>query len=70
MDLDEQMIGSILAMKVDKVDFSKINEDKANKTELENQLDSINTLNKQMQHIVVLIIEMMKTNVLRGQDTE
>lgn len=30
------MIGSILAMKVDKVDFSKINEDKANKTELEN----------------------------------
>lgn len=35
-DLDEAMIGGILAMKVDKIDFSRINEDKANKTELEN----------------------------------
>ncbi len=42
------MLGSILAMKVDKIDLSKINEDKANKIELENQLDSIKTLNKQM----------------------
>jgi hypothetical protein len=45
-------------------------DDKANKVECENMLDSIDILRKQVQTTVVLFNEALKLNVLRGNDSE
>jgi hypothetical protein len=42
------MLSQILSLKVDKQDFEKMNEAKANKNETENMLDAISTLNRQV----------------------
>ena len=42
------MLTKIIASKVDRQDFEKMNQVKANKSDTENILDAINTLNKQI----------------------
>jgi hypothetical protein len=47
-----------------------MNESKANKIETENMLDAIMTLNRQVQHTIVILNEALKLNLVKGEDTK
>jgi hypothetical protein len=53
----------VLALKVDRKDLEKINELKSNKKDTEDLVDNINTLNKQVQHLILLLSESVKLSV-------
>ena len=55
---------------MDRQDFEKMNESKANKSDTENMLDAIKTLAKQVQHSVVILNETLKLNVGKSEDTK
>ncbi len=44
--------------------------EKANKIEQENVIDSVLTLNKQLQHMCSLLSETISMHLLKGGDTE
>ena len=46
-----------------------MNESKANKNETENMLDAISTLNRQVQHAVVILNEALQLNLVMGEET-
>ena len=46
-----------------------MNESKANKNETENMLDAISTLNRQVQHTVVILNEALQLNLAMGEET-
>lgn len=58
--MSSDAVGLILAGKVDKYDFEKMNENKANKCDTENMLDLIHTMNQQIQHAVLILNESLK----------
>jgi hypothetical protein len=66
---DEKALQSVLALKVDKKDMERLNEIKSNKVDTENLIDSINTLNKQIQHVILILSEGLKLNIAKGDDT-
>jgi|LauGreDrversion4_2_1035121.scaffolds.fasta_scaffold105308_1 hypothetical protein len=45
-----------------------MNESKANKNETENMLDAISTLNRQVQHTVVILNETLQLNLAMGEE--
>ena len=57
-------------MKIDRHDLEKLNEMKSNKVDVENMIDGINTLNKQVQHVILILNEAIKLNVMKGEDTK
>jgi len=46
-----------------------MNEGKANKSDTENMLDAITTLNRQIQHVVVILNDALKLNLMKGEET-
>ena len=44
-----------------------MNEGKANKSDTENMLDAITTLNRQIQHVVVILNDALKLNLMKGE---
>ena len=65
-DFNPTTLLRILSLKVDKTDFSKVYEEKADKVECENLVDGIRTLNKYIQHTIVLLNEQLMLNLTRG----
>lgn len=63
-------VGLILAGKVDKYDFEKMNENKANKCDTENMLDLIRTMNQQIQHAVLILNESLKLKHVLQDDSK
>jgi hypothetical protein len=68
--LNPATLSKILAMKSDKQDIDRILGLKADKRQCENMIDWIKTLNKQVQHTVVLLQENFKINLVKAQETE
>ena len=68
--MDQDTLAMLLARKVDKQDAGKMYLEKANKVEQENVIDSVLTLNKQLQHMCSLLTETINMNLLKGGDTE
>lgn len=59
-----------MASKVDKADFLKIHELKANKSEFENLMDMIKVINQQLQQTIVMLSEAIKIDMSREVDTK
>lgn len=68
--LDERAFFEILSMKVDRMDFDRLNEQKSNKNETENMMDGVNVLNRQIQHLILILTEVLKMNIAQGAETK
>ena len=68
-NFDQKALQQVLAIKVDKKDMEKMNELKSNKVDTENLIDGLNTLNKQIQHVILIQNEALKLNIAKGDDT-
>lgn len=70
MNLDKaDTLAELLSFKAEKRDIDHLNELKANKTDTENIMDLITTMNRQVSHLIVLLNESLKLNIIKGQDT-
>ena len=59
----------VLSLKADQNDLEKINEIKTNKIDTENMMDLIIEINRLIQHIIVLMNETLKINLIKANDT-
>lgn len=59
----------VLSLKADQNDLEKINEMKTNKIDTENMMDLIIEMNRLLQHIIVLLNETLKINLIKANDT-
>jgi hypothetical protein len=64
-----ESLSKVISMKADKDDLERLNTMKANKEETENMMDMIVTLNRQLQHTIVLLNESLKLNLIKANDT-
>ena len=60
----------VLSLKADKIDLEKLDELKQSKEEAENFMDLIVQMNSQIQHVVVILNETLKMNLLKAGDTK
>jgi len=59
-------LNKALASKADKEDLEKLHEMKTNKEDTENMMDLLATLNNQIRHIIVLLNEGLKLNIMKA----
>lgn len=65
--LDNNELRRLLISKVDKIDLDRVIEMKSNRTDTEQAIRAIEVLHKQVSHIIVLLIEMMKISTQSSQ---
>lgn len=59
----------VLSLKADQNDLEKLHEIKTNKVDTENMMDLIIEMNRLVQHIIVLLNETLKINLIKANDT-
>lgn len=59
----------VLSLKADQNDLEKLHEMKTNKEDTENMIDLIVEMNRLIQHIIVLLNETLKINLIKANDT-
>lgn len=59
----------MLSLKADADDLNKLHEIKTNKEDTENMMDLIIEMNKINQHIIVILSETLKINLIKANDT-
>lgn len=59
----------VLSLKADQNDLEKLHEMKTNKEDTENMIDLIVEMNRLVQHIIVLLNETLKINLIKANDT-
>lgn len=59
-EFDEKTINQLMARKADMRDIERLNELTASKRDTDNIVDSVNTLNQQLIHSIVLLNEAVK----------
>lgn len=64
--MEERALRGALASKVDRKDLERINQLKSNQLETDGLTDGINTLNKQMQHVISVVSETLRLGVVEG----
>ena len=60
----------MLTQKADKIDLKNLHDIKSNKVDTEQNMRSIDILHKQITHIIVLLIELLKTNVTQQKESQ
>ena len=58
-----------LSLKADSDDLQKLHEIKTNKEDTENMIDLIIEMNRLVQHVIVLLSETLKINLIKANDT-
>ena len=59
----------VLSLKADQNDLERLHEIKTNKVDTENMMDLIIEMNRLVQHIIVLLNETLKINLIKANDT-
>ena len=68
-EFDEHTLNALLARKVDMRDLEKLNEVTASKKDTEEIMDSVNMLNQQLLHSIVLLNEAVKLSLDQTPET-
>ena len=63
-------VGVMIKHKADMSDLKNLMDIKSNKVDTENNMRNIDILHKQITHIVVLLIELLKTNVHQQKESQ
>ena len=58
----------VLSLKADQNDLEKLHELKTNKEDTENMMDLIIEMNRIVQHIIVILNETLKVNLIKAND--
>ena len=66
----EQGVIKVLSLKADKNDLEKLHEIKTDKEDTENLLELIMEMNRQVQHVIVILSESLKLNLIKANDTK
>ena len=59
----------VLSLKADQNDLEKLHEIKTNKEDTENMMDLIIEMNRIVQHVIVILNETLKINLIKANDT-
>lgn len=59
----------ILSLKADADDLNKLHQIKTNKEDTENMMDLIMEMNSIIQHVIVILSETLKVNLIKANDT-
>ena len=59
----------VLSLKADQNDLEKLHELKTNKEDTDNMMDLIIEMNRIVQHIIVILNETLKVNLIKANDT-
>lgn len=65
----EAGIIKVLSLKADRTDLDRLDEVKQSKEDAENLMDLLVEMNQQIQHVVVVLNETLKMNLIKAQDT-
>ena len=60
----------LLQQKVDVNELKALNDIKSNKVDTEQTMRCVDILHKQLTHVMVLIIELVKTNVMSQKESQ
>jgi len=63
-------IQTMLKDKADKADLNHLLDIKSNKVDTESNMRSIDIIHKQVTHIIVLLVEFLKTNITSAKESE
>lgn len=69
MNEGENGILKVLSLKADQNDLEKLHELKTNKEDTENMMDLIIEMNRILQHVIVMLNETLKINLIKANDT-
>lgn len=69
MNEGEAGLFKVLSLKADQNDLERLHEIKTNKVDTENMMDLIIEMNRLVQHIIVLLNETLKINLIKANDT-
>ena len=69
MNEGEQGLFKVLSNKADTDEVNRLNEIKSDKVDTENMIDLIVEQNRLIQHIIVMLSETLKINLIKANDT-
>ena len=69
MNEGEQGLIKVLSNKADTDEVNRLNEIKSDKVDTENMIDLIVEQNRLIQHIIVMLSETLKINLIKANDT-
>ena len=69
MNEGETGLLKILSLKADADDLQKLHQIKTNKEDSENMMELIIEMNRLIQHIIVILSETLKVNLIKANDT-
>ena len=69
MNEGENGLLKVLSLKAEKNDVEKLHEIKTNKDDTENMMDLIVEMNRIVQHVIVILNEALKINLIKANDT-
>ena len=67
LEMDE--VKSLMAQKADRTDLASVAEAKSNKVDTEVSLKGIRVLHKQIEHLIVLVIESLRSSIPQAKET-
>ena len=69
MNEGETGLLKVLSLKADSDDLQKLHEIKTNKEDTENMMELIIEMNRLIQHVIVILSETIKINLIKANDT-
>ena len=70
MNEGESGLLKVLSLKADADDLQKLHQIKTNKEDTENMMELIIEMNRLIQHIIVILSETLKVNLIKANDTK
>ena len=70
MNEGETGLLKVLSLKADADDLQKLHQIKTNKEDTENMMELIIEMNRLIQHIIVILSETLKVNLIKANDTK